>query len=153
MVQEIEFAIGPITITATRAQVVDYMASFLSVQVACFLRSDVENGLLRVINPLHRNTWFLIVGSLFFTAGLMCLLNRFSPFGAWNQACPESISDEISLTENTWSLFGGFVQQGELLALRPIITTRTEFLCQPCIVVLPSSRIKVMRKLLKIARE
>nr|VZI22347.1 unnamed protein product [Spirometra erinaceieuropaei] len=111
---EVEFAVGPITISAERAKAIQFMEPFQSAHLAVFYRTPAESSnLVRMATPFHWQTWTLIIASIFLTSGLICCLSRCSPFSAWNLRLLGAVSDEISLWDNLWNTFEAFVMQAQ----------------------------------------
>ncbi|BHF77526.1 hypothetical protein SprV_0602063300 [Sparganum proliferum] len=111
---EVEFAVGPITISAERAKATQFMEPFQSAHLAVFYRTPAEtSNLVRMATPFHWQTWTVIISSIFLTSGLICCLSRCSPFSAWNLRLLGAVSDEISFWDNLWNTFEGFVMQAQ----------------------------------------
>ncbi|BHF84786.1 hypothetical protein SprV_0902793800 [Sparganum proliferum] len=111
---EVEFAVGPITISAERAKATQFMEPFQSAHLAVFYRTPAEtSNLVRMATPFHWQTWTLIISSIFLTSGLICCLSRYSPFSAWNLRLLGAVPDEISFWDNLWNTFEGFVMQAQ----------------------------------------
>ncbi|VDL90734.1 unnamed protein product [Schistocephalus solidus] len=112
--RKVEFAVGPITISALRAKATQFMGPFQSAHLTAFYRTPAESSnLVRMATPFHWQTWMLIISSIFLSSGLICCLSRFSPYSAWNLRLSGAISDEISIWDNLWNVFEGFVMQAQ----------------------------------------
>nr|VZI21703.1 unnamed protein product [Spirometra erinaceieuropaei] len=125
---EVEFAVGPITISAERAKAIQFMEHFQSAHLAVFYRTPAESSnLVRMATPFHWQTWTLIIASIFLTSGLICCLSRCSPFSAWNLRLLGAVSDEVSLWDNLWNTFEAFVMQGEVFLESDFIKAKACF--------------------------
>ncbi|BHF84798.1 Glutamate receptor ionotropic, delta-1 [Sparganum proliferum] len=113
--KRIDIAVGHIAITAERARAVCFLENVLSAELRVFVRKSSLDSPFHFLWPFERFTWLLIGLSLLVAPLCICLLNRLSPFSAWNLNLPEASPDEVNLVENTWSLFGALSLHGQEL--------------------------------------
>ncbi|XP_032238520.2 glutamate receptor 3 isoform X2 [Nematostella vectensis] len=114
--QEADIAIGPITITAEREQVIDFSKPFLDFRIAMILQKPLEEDvdLFAFLMPFQKDLWAcccLVVGAVTI---LMWILDRFSPYGFRAEAknTGEGEGDEFSLPNSLWFATGSILQQG-----------------------------------------
>jgi len=76
-------------------------------------RPDGESDkMFQIFKPFATPVWACIAVSIVVVGVLLFLVNRFSPYTAYNRRLKDSSPDEVSLTSNMWLIFGAFVEQG-----------------------------------------
>ncbi|XP_069125666.1 glutamate receptor ionotropic, kainate 2-like [Argopecten irradians] len=111
---EIAFAIGPFTITSLREQVIDFTKPFMEDGAGILTtRPDADSDkFFRIIRPFALPVWGCIAIAIVCVGLLLFIVNRLSPYTAYNRRHKDSSPEEVSLTSNMWLVFGTFVNQG-----------------------------------------
>ncbi|XP_033737179.1 glutamate receptor ionotropic, delta-1-like [Pecten maximus] len=111
---EVAFAIGPFTITSLRERVIDFTKPFMEDGAGILTtRPDADSDkFFRIIRPFALPVWGCIAIAIVCVGFLLFIVNRLSPYTAYNRQDKESSPEEVSLTSNMWLVFGTFVNQG-----------------------------------------
>ena len=113
ILQRYDMIFSDLSITASREKVVDFTTSYWEVAKVIMLKRPGQAGKsFRFLFPFHMHVWISIPIVLIFTGCITCLFSKLSPLSSWNLEDPESVMDEISISENIWSMLGSFLQQG-----------------------------------------
>lgn len=114
MFQEIQFAVGPFTITSIRESVIDFTKPYMEDGIGILTRKSTGESqkMFKMFKPFHESVWGFIFASVVIVGILLFIVNYFSPFTAYNRKAPDSSPDEVSLMESIWLIFGSYVEQG-----------------------------------------
>ncbi|KAF5404236.1 putative ATP synthase F0 A subunit [Paragonimus heterotremus] len=111
--QYIDMAAGPISFNEPRSKVIHQLGPFMYLSTALAgAKSSSDNSMFKMFRPFHFSTWIAVTFTVLLGGSLLFILNRYSPFCAYNLQLPGASPDEILFTQNLWSALSGFLQQG-----------------------------------------
>ncbi|EDO41291.1 predicted protein, partial [Nematostella vectensis] len=114
--EEADIALGPITITAEREEVIDFSKPFLDFRIAMILQQPTgeEVNLFAFLLPFDEKLWLTTLGVVGLVSLIVWFLDRFSPQGYKTQAekSGEGEGDEFSLSNSLWFAVASILQQG-----------------------------------------
>ncbi|XP_064635837.1 glutamate receptor ionotropic, kainate 1-like [Lineus longissimus] len=111
---EADIAVSPLTATAVRATAIDFTIPFMQDGLGIMTKKkNTQDKMFRLFKPFSPTVWILIAVSIVVVGVFQWLVNRSTPEGA--QRRHEAVQgDELSLTENTWMIFGNFLGQASV---------------------------------------
>ncbi|XP_020899711.1 glutamate receptor 2 isoform X2 [Exaiptasia diaphana] len=114
--QKADIALGPITITAEREEVIDFSKPFLDFRIAMILtKPEGENvNLFAFLLPFEEQLWLCVCAVVGTVTIIMYVLDRFSPYGYRAEAkdTGEGDGNEFSMSNSLWFATGSILQQG-----------------------------------------
>ncbi|KAF8565879.1 hypothetical protein P879_06027 [Paragonimus westermani] len=106
-------AAGPISFNEPRSRVVHQLGPFMYLSTAlAAAKSSCNNSMFKMLRPFHHSTWIAVILAVLIGGSLMFILNRYSPFCAYNLQLPGASPDEVSFPQNLWSALSRFLLQG-----------------------------------------
>ncbi|KAK3751825.1 hypothetical protein QZH41_013283 [Actinostola sp. cb2023] len=114
--QNADIAVGPITITAEREEVIDFSKPFLDFRIAMILTKPKgeEVNLFAFLLPFEEQLWLCVCAIVGTVTVIMYILDRFSPYGYRAEAkeTGEGDGNEFGLSNSLWFATGSILQQG-----------------------------------------
>ncbi|KAK9754331.1 Ligand-gated ion channel [Popillia japonica] len=129
MYKEADLAIGDLTITSEREQVVDFTLPFMTLGITILYKKakPVPPSLFMFTSPFSPQVWLLLVVAWIFVSLSLFVMGRLSP-SEWQNPYPcieepEYLVNQFTFKNSFWFTVGSLMQQGTELA--PIgISTR-----------------------------
>ncbi|KAG6459949.1 hypothetical protein O3G_MSEX011706 [Manduca sexta] len=115
MVGETDIAVGALTMTAEREEVIDFVAPYFEqTGILIVIRKPIrKTSLFKFMTVLRTEVWLSIVAALVLTGFMIWLLEKYSPYSARNNpdAYPYPCR-EFTLKESFWFALTSFTPQG-----------------------------------------
>ena len=112
-----DFAIGDITITASRQGAIDFSTAYMEEGVSVLVaKPEVAKSIFKMFRPFKWTLWLLIASLVVVVGSTACIASKFSPFPSWNQQHLGRIRDEVLLRENMWLALGTGLMQGKYIS-------------------------------------
>ncbi|CAL8277872.1 unnamed protein product [Boreogadus saida] len=107
---EADLAVAPLTVTATREQVVDMTTPFMQTGLSFLLRKDMAHEELNLgfLSPFSMEMWIGVLVAFLLTGICVFLVARISP-REWE---PESEGQSFTLVHSFWYITGALTLQG-----------------------------------------
>lgn len=128
-----DFSLAPLTVSSSRAQVVEYSASFLDTGFKVLVKKpqSKSSNIFSFLSPLSWEIWFLLVVGYFVISLYTYLTDKFSPYGYSKQAdekdelsirnviikCMESSMGGALLIGRSWSTILGNIGYASLIMI------------------------------------
>ncbi|KAK7071641.1 hypothetical protein SK128_027199 [Halocaridina rubra] len=116
--QKADLAIGDLTITYEREQVVDFTMPWMNLGITILYRKPTKKppNLFSFLSPLSLDVWLYMATAYLAVSLLLFVLARFSPY-EWSNPhpCdqfPDKLENEFSLLNCLWFCIGSLMQQG-----------------------------------------
>ncbi|XP_068244028.1 glutamate receptor ionotropic, kainate 2-like isoform X5 [Palaemon carinicauda] len=116
--QRADLAIGDLTITYEREQVVDFTMPWMNLGITILYRKPTKKppNLFSFLSPLSLDVWLYMATAYLAVSLLLFVLARFSPY-EWSNPhpcdqAPEKLENEFSLLNCLWFCIGSLMQQG-----------------------------------------
>ncbi|XP_064079193.1 glutamate receptor ionotropic, kainate 2-like isoform X3 [Macrobrachium nipponense] len=116
--QRADLAIGDLTITYEREQVVDFTMPWMNLGITILYRKPTKKppNLFSFLSPLSLDVWLYMATAYLAVSLLLFVLARFSPY-EWSNPhpcdqTPEKLENEFSLLNCLWFCIGSLMQQG-----------------------------------------
>ncbi|XP_066943694.1 glutamate receptor ionotropic, kainate 2-like isoform X2 [Macrobrachium rosenbergii] len=125
--QKADLAIGDLTITNERKQVVDFTVPWMNLGVSILYRksSKKTSVFYRFLSPISADVWLSVASAYLVVSVMLFTIARFSPY-EWTDThqcdTSEGRINEFSLLGSFWFCFGSLVQQGGNALPRAIST-------------------------------
>ncbi|XP_036138978.1 glutamate receptor ionotropic, kainate 2 isoform X3 [Monomorium pharaonis] len=126
--QKADLAIGDLTITYDRAQVVDFTTPFMPLGISILYRKPIKQppNLFSFLSPLSLDVWIYMATAYLGVSVLLFILARFSPY-EWENPHPcngqsEVLENEFTLLNSLWFTIGSLMQQGSDIAPKAVST-------------------------------
>ncbi|XP_064094425.1 glutamate receptor ionotropic, kainate 2-like [Macrobrachium nipponense] len=125
--QKADLAIGDLTITHEREQVVDFTVPWMNLGVSILYRksSKKTSFFFRFLSPVSADVWLSVASAYLVVSVMLFTIARFSPY-EWTEShqcdTTEGRINEFSLLGSFWFCFGSLVQQGGNALPRAIST-------------------------------
>ncbi|XP_070517537.1 glutamate receptor ionotropic, kainate 2 isoform X2 [Cardiocondyla obscurior] len=126
--QRADLAIGDLTITYDREQVVDFTTPFMPLGISILYRKPVKQppNLFSFLSPLSLDVWIYMATAYLGVSVLLFILARFSPY-EWENPHPcngqsEVLENEFTLLNSLWFTIGSLMQQGSDIAPKAVST-------------------------------
>ncbi|KAF7262629.1 hypothetical protein EG68_00112 [Paragonimus skrjabini miyazakii] len=109
----IDIAAGPISFNEPRSKVIHQLGPFMYLSTALAgAKSSGDNSMFKMLRPFQYSTWIIVTLTVLLGGSLLFVLNRYSPFCAYNLQLPGANPDEVSFPQNLWSAVSRFLLQG-----------------------------------------
>nr|XP_053638564.1 glutamate receptor ionotropic, kainate 2-like [Cherax quadricarinatus] len=116
--QKADLAIGDLTITYEREQVVDFTMPWMNLGITILYRKPTKKppNLFSFLSPLSLDVWLYMATAYLGISLLLFVLARFSPY-EWSDPHPcdqssDKLDNEFSLLNCLWFCIGSLMQQG-----------------------------------------
>ncbi|KAK3089561.1 hypothetical protein FSP39_004629, partial [Pinctada imbricata] len=111
---EVDFAVGPFTITSIRETVIDFTKPYMEDGAGILTRKPESNAnkMFQMFKPFSLTVWICIGVSILVVGVLLFIANRMSPFTRYNRKEKFAPKDEIRLLSCMWLIFAFFMEQG-----------------------------------------
>lgn len=116
--QRADLAIGDLTITYEREQVVDFTMPFMNLGISVLYRKPVKQppNLFSFLSPLSLDVWIYMATAYLGVSVLLFILARFTPY-EWQAPIsagqhPDKIETQFTLMNCMWFAIGSLMQQG-----------------------------------------
>ncbi|XP_068223506.1 glutamate receptor ionotropic, kainate 2-like [Palaemon carinicauda] len=125
--QKADLAIGDLTITYEREQVVDFTMPWMNLGISILYRKPTKKppNLFSFLSPLSLDVWLYMATAYLAVSLLLFVLARFSPY-EWTNPHPCDTSqdklNEFSLLNCLWFCIGSLMQQGGDILPRAVST-------------------------------
>ncbi|XP_064105620.1 LOW QUALITY PROTEIN: glutamate receptor ionotropic, kainate 2-like [Macrobrachium nipponense] len=125
--QKVDLAIGDLTITYEREQVVDFTMPWMNLGISILYRKPTKKppNLFSFLSPLSLDVWLYMATAYLAVSLLLFVLARFSPY-EWTNPHPCDNSqdklNEFSLLNCLWFCIGSLMQQGGDILPRAVST-------------------------------
>ncbi|XP_011691570.1 PREDICTED: glutamate receptor ionotropic, kainate 2-like [Wasmannia auropunctata] len=126
--QKADLAIGDLTITYDREQVVDFTTPFMPLGISILYRKPIKQppNLFSFLSPLSLDVWIYMATAYLGVSVLLFILARFSPY-EWENPHPcngqsEVLENEFTLLNSLWFTIGSLMQQGSDIAPKAVST-------------------------------
>ncbi|XP_031625101.1 glutamate receptor ionotropic, kainate 2 [Contarinia nasturtii] len=112
--QRADLAIGDLTITYEREQVVDFTMPFMNLGISVLYRKPVKQppNLFSFLSPLSLDVWIYMATAYLGVSVLLFILARFTPYEWSNSQHPEKSDTQFTLMNCMWFAIGSLMQQG-----------------------------------------
>ncbi|XP_076073239.1 glutamate receptor 4-like isoform X1 [Mytilus galloprovincialis] len=112
---DVDFAIGPFTITSIRETVIDFTVPYIEDGVGILTkRPDGEpNKIFKMFKPFSLIVWCCIGVAIVVVGILLCVVGNINP--NVEKTCkdePQLVVEQKSLRQTTWLIYGSFFEQG-----------------------------------------
>ncbi|KAG5443708.1 Glutamate receptor ionotropic, delta-1 [Clonorchis sinensis] len=112
MNNRIDMAVGLLTLTKQRAEVVQFLGPFMKTHVVTAIAQPLDNlRLFQMYKPFRFHVWFTTALVMLLWAQITVLFNRYSSDSAWNRYNGEIASQEVSYLANLWAQIKAMVGQ------------------------------------------
>ncbi|KAL8573212.1 hypothetical protein ACOMHN_036197 [Nucella lapillus] len=108
--QEVDFGIGPFTITSIREEVIDFTKPFMEDGVGILTKrpdSDAQN-MFKMFTPLTPLVWGAVAGAVVVVSVSLYMIERLSPFSARNLEGDRT----LGFLGSVWLIYGSYMEQG-----------------------------------------
>ncbi|XP_045593286.1 glutamate receptor ionotropic, kainate 2 isoform X4 [Procambarus clarkii] len=126
--QKADLAIGDLTITYEREQVVDFTMPWMNLGITILYRKPTKKppNLFSFLSPLSLDVWLYMATAYLGVSLLLFVLARFSPY-EWSNPhpcdqSPDKLDNEFSLLNCLWFCIGSLMQQGGDLLPKAVST-------------------------------
>ncbi|XP_069947297.1 glutamate receptor ionotropic, kainate 2 isoform X3 [Cherax quadricarinatus] len=126
--QKADLAIGDLTITYEREQVVDFTMPWMNLGITILYRKPTKKppNLFSFLSPLSLDVWLYMATAYLAISLLLFVLARFSPY-EWSNPhpcdqSPDKLDNEFSLLNCLWFCIGSLMQQGGDLLPKAVST-------------------------------
>lgn len=112
LLQKVQMAVAPITITSDREKVVDFTKPFLNLGISIIIKKPVDKGahIFSFMEPLSSEIWMCILFAYVGVSVVLFLVSRFSP-AEW-KVDNTNITNDFTISNSLWYALGAFMQQG-----------------------------------------
>ncbi|KAK0048003.1 glutamate receptor ionotropic delta-1, partial [Biomphalaria pfeifferi] len=113
---EIHFVIGPLTITSSRAAVIDFTTPYMEDGTGILTKkpdpdSDTVSGFFRLFKAMKPMVWACLCGSVIGVSFIIYLVDRWSPFSERRSSKMDD-TPVSSFFNSFWSALGSMLAQG-----------------------------------------
>ncbi|PVD37587.1 hypothetical protein C0Q70_00183 [Pomacea canaliculata] len=112
--EEIDLAVGPISVTAEREKVVAFTMPYMESAGGMLMKrfEDTTAKMFRTLMPFTFNLWMALAGLIVLVSILFGIINRFSPSGRIPRE--ETVTDRwiTNIWDSAWVVYGSFMEQG-----------------------------------------
>ncbi|XP_070180286.1 glutamate receptor ionotropic, kainate 3-like [Littorina saxatilis] len=108
--KEVDFGIGPFTITSIREDVIDFTKPFMEDGVGILTQrpdSDAKN-MFKMFTPLTPQVWGAVAGAVVLVSVCLYCIERSSPFSARNLDGDR----KLGMLGSFWLIYGSYMEQG-----------------------------------------
>ena len=123
--QKAEIALAPLTITYSRARVIDFTKAYydIALQGLCNLETSGDQfdqfELFIFLEPFDTNLWLLVIASLIVVSIGVAIIGRLSPYD-WYQSPPDYFPlwesrFQMTLFNSVWQSLTAILQQGSYI--------------------------------------
>ncbi|KAL3313698.1 hypothetical protein Ciccas_007699 [Cichlidogyrus casuarinus] len=109
-----DLAIGSLTVTYDREQVIDFTTPFMSLALSVIIKKKAsQSDIFQFMAPLSTSVWLSMLGAYLCVSILLFVIGRISP-QEWYQRhpCNEQIENHFTLLNSFWFTVGSLMQQG-----------------------------------------
>lgn len=123
-----DLAVGGITISYNREQVVDFTKPFMHLGISILYRKPDKKppDLFSFLHPLTSDVWLYMVTAYVAVSITIFVLARFSPYEWYNpHPCNEDgdvVENQFTICNSLWFTVGSLMQQGSDIAPRAVST-------------------------------
>uniref|UniRef100_A0A915B0N1 Ionotropic glutamate receptor C-terminal domain-containing protein n=2 Tax=Parascaris univalens TaxID=6257 RepID=A0A915B0N1_PARUN len=120
---EADLSVSAVTITYSRAEVIDFTLPFMHLGISILLAKNSEDeqksGLFTFLEPLSFSVWLSLMGSYLLVSCTMWLLAKFSPYEWYDvqqidsrDRSRDEHKNQFSILNSLWFAVGSLMQQG-----------------------------------------
>ncbi|XP_076446669.1 uncharacterized protein LOC143283995 [Babylonia areolata] len=108
--KEVDFGIGPFTITSIREDVIDFTKPFMEDGVGILTKrpNSEAHNMFKMFTPLTPQVWAAVAGSVLLVSAALCAMERVSPFSARNLDGDR----RLGMLGSVWLIYGSYMEQG-----------------------------------------
>lgn len=113
--QEVNFSIGPFTMTKKREDVVDFTMPYTDEKRGVLVKKEASSSedAFRIIRPFTVKLWTSLVAVILLVGIVLAVINKLKPDIILNAHEPPD-RDDHSLKETLWLIISHYMQQGKL---------------------------------------
>jgi len=126
--RDAEIAIGPLTISSERQQVVDFSTPFMPAEIAILVKEAKTRfqspGLFAFLQPLSQEIWICIFCAYFGVSIVMFIVSRFSPsewmIEDYSLVSGTRVENKFSIGNSLWFALSSLMQQSNEVVPRSL---------------------------------